>query len=89
MRLRDQRFRRHHAEHRNDQQHSQHRGSHQNEERQAGAEQAVVVTRHDFVRDYLTMRRSMGRVDFFMTQDEREAFIARLAAYFAARGVHP
>jgi outer membrane protein TolC len=54
-----------------------------------GAEQGTVVTRHDFVRDYLTMRRSTGRVDFFMTQDEREAFMARMAAYFTARGVQP
>jgi outer membrane protein TolC/ABC-type uncharacterized transport system substrate-binding protein len=54
-----------------------------------GAEQAVVVTTHDFVRDYLTMRRSMGGIDLFMTQDERNALIARLAAYYAARGVEP
>jgi outer membrane protein TolC len=54
-----------------------------------GAEQAVVVTRYGFVRDYLTMRRSMGGVDLFMTQEERDAFFDRITAYYAARGVLP
>ena len=40
----------------------------------------------DYLIDLMTVQRAVGRFDFFMTQDEHQAFLERLQQFFAKAG---
>lgn len=52
------------------------------------AQQVVADAVYSFLIDLMEMERSIGRFEFFMSSEERQAFIQRLGAFFERAGVN-
>lgn len=52
------------------------------------ADQNAANAVYNFLIDFLRMQRSIGRFDHFMTDQEKQQWKQRMAAYYAQRGMH-
>ncbi len=52
------------------------------------AEQVAANAVYDFLIDLMEMERSIGRFEFFMSTEERQAFLERLKVFFKKSGIH-
>jgi len=52
------------------------------------AEQAAANAVYDFLLDMLEMERSTGRFEFFMNNEERQALLERMRAFYAKYGIY-
>jgi outer membrane protein TolC len=51
------------------------------------AEQEAANAMYDFMLDMLEMERATGRFEFFMSKDERQAYLERMRAFFSKFGI--
>ncbi len=51
------------------------------------AEQAAANAVHNFLKDLMEVERAISRFDFFLTEQEQTAWLARMDEYFQQRGV--
>jgi len=52
------------------------------------AEQVAANAVYDFMIDLMEMERSIGRFEFFMNEEERQAFLERLKIFFEKAGIY-
>jgi outer membrane protein TolC len=52
------------------------------------AEQAAANAVYDFLLDMLEMERSTGRFEFFMNDEERQALLERMRAFYRKFGIY-
>ncbi len=52
------------------------------------AEQVAANAVYDFLLDMMEMERSTGRFEFFMSEEERQAFLERMRAFFKKHGIN-
>jgi outer membrane protein TolC len=51
------------------------------------ADESASNAVHDFLLDIIDAQRAVGRFDFLMSPEERDAFLERLGAFMSARGI--
>ena len=52
------------------------------------AEQVAANAVYDFLLDMMEMERSTGRFEFFMSEEEGQAFLERMKAFFKKHGIN-
>ena len=53
------------------------------------ADQVAANSIFDFLIDLMEVQRAVGKFDFFLSVEEREAWFNRLEAFFTQAGVRP